>query len=150
MKIRTRALIVGATLAATLALPAIAHADNLGGFRSPSGNINCEMGVGDDGLGSVICQGGSGFKVKAPCEHSAWGDRFTMTQGSAPVSHCHNDTIVPSYGFPGPNPDVPILAYGQTKSAGTITCDSEVTGMTCTDTTTGHYVHVARHDNEIG
>jgi len=146
------ALIATATLAATIALPATAHADDNGQFQSPSGNIFCLMGVGNDSEGSLVCQGGRGFVVGKPpgCDHLAWGDRFSMEQGSAPVSHCHGDTIVPPYSSPGPNPDVPILDYGQTRSAGTITCDSEPSGMTCTDSSTGHYFRMSRESNELG
>jgi hypothetical protein len=151
IKIATVALIATAPVAVTIALPATAHAD-LGEFQSPSGNVYCHMGVGNDGKGSVLCQGGRGFVVGKPpgCDHLAWGDRFSLEQGSAPVSHCHGDTIVPPHTSPGPNPDVPILEFGQTSSAGTITCDSEPTGMTCTDSSTGHYFRMSRESNELG
>ena len=153
MKMTTLALILTATVAASITRPAIAHANITGDqFQSPSGNIFCLIGVGNDGQGSVVCQGGRGFVVGKPpgCDHLAWGDRFSMEQGSAPVSHCHGDTIVPSHTSPGPNPDVPILDYGQTRSAGTITCDSEPSGMTCTDSSTGHYFRMSRESNELG
>jgi hypothetical protein len=151
MKMTKLALIATAMVAATIALPPFAHAD-LNEFQSPSGNIYCRVGVGNDGKGSVICQGGHGLTVGKPpgCDHEAWGDRFTMDQGSAPVSHCHWDTIVPPHTSPGPNPAVPILEYGQTSSAGSITCDSERTGMTCTDNSTGHYFRMSREANELG
>ena len=86
----------------------------------------------------------------SPCEHSAWGGRFHIVQGSAPVMECHNDTIRPSYSSPGPNPDVPILDYGHTQSAGSFTCDSEPSGVTCTDNTTGHFFHVSRESYQLG
>jgi hypothetical protein len=154
MKIATLALIATATVAAAVVLlPATAQADtNDQQFQSPSGTSFCLMGVGNDGRGSVVCEGGHGFVVGKPpgCDHQAWGDRFSLDQGSAPVSHCHGDTIVPSNTSPGPNPNVPILDYGQTQSAGTISCDSQPTGMTCTDSSTGHYFRMSRESNELG
>jgi hypothetical protein len=45
---------------------------------------------------------------------------------------------------------VPILEYGQTSSAGSITCDSEPEGMTCTDISSGHYFRMSRESNELG
>ena len=41
------------------------------------------------------------------------------------------------------------LAYGQTRSLGTITCDSEPTGITCTDSSTGHYFRISRETYEL-
>lgn len=139
-----------ATVPTTLPLAALAHADS-NSFQSPSGNVFCLMGVVDDGKGSIVCQGGGPYAVPRPPEcHLAWGDRFSLDQGSTPVSHCHGDTIVPPTSSPGPIPDVPILDYGQTQSAGAITCDSEATGMTCTDSSTGHHFRMSRGSNELG
>jgi hypothetical protein len=47
-------------------------------------------------------------------------------------------------------PGLKTLDYGQTFSRGAITCDSEPSGVTCTDTATGHYFRVAREDYELG
>jgi hypothetical protein len=150
MKIATLTVFAAATAAAAIALPASAHAGT-NDFQSPTGNVYCILSADPGGKGYVICQGGGGFNVPVPAGcHLAWGDRFTIDQGEAPVSHCHGDTIEPSSSSPGPIPNVAILEYGQTRSAGTITCESEATGMTCTDTSSGHYFHMARGANEIG
>jgi hypothetical protein len=152
LNIATLTLVATATtVAATIALAATAHADS-NSFQSPSGNVYCVMDIGVDGKGSVICQGGHGFMVGKPpgCDHLAWGDRFSMDQGSAPVSQCHGDTIVPPHTSPGPVPNVPILEYGQISSAGSITCDSKSTSVTCTDTSTGHYFRMSQESNELG
>jgi hypothetical protein len=149
-KITTLAAIATATVSATIALPATAHADPSDQFQSPSGNIFCLMEVGND-VNHVYCQGGGPYAVPTPPDcHLAWGDRFSLDQGSAPVSHCHGDTIIPSHTSPGPIPGVPILDYGHTQSLGAITCDSEPTGMTCTDSSTGHYFRMSRESNELG
>lgn len=121
-------------------------ADPLNDFKSPSGNIYCQMGVGSDGLAYVGCEGGGTQAGPKPAcaEHMAWGDRFTMAQGQAPESHCHTDTIASNRA------QAPVLAYGQTNSFGTITCDSETTGLTCTDASTGHFFTMAREGNTLG
>lgn len=40
--------------------------------------------------------------------------------------------------------------YGQTYSHGSITCDSELSGVTCADTATGHFFRVSRENYERG
>ena len=44
----------------------------------------------------------------------------------------------------------PTLAYGQTQSAGSITCDSEPSGATCTDASTGHFFWVSHDSYQVG
>ena len=39
-------------------------------------------------------------------------------------------------------PGLKTLDYGQTFSRGAITCESELSGVTCTDTATGHFFRV--------
>jgi hypothetical protein len=38
----------------------------------------------------------------------------------------------------------------QTQSAGSITCDSELSGVTCTDASTGHFFRVSRDSYQVG
>src|SRR5262249_35014142 len=72
----TKLALIAATAAATIAVPATAQADPSYQFQSPSGNIFCLMGVGGDGTGSVVCQGGGPYAVPTPPNcHLAWGDR---------------------------------------------------------------------------
>jgi hypothetical protein len=70
-----------------------------------------------------------------------WGDRFELTQGGGAGFNC--------YGQEFPTAEE-TLAYGHTLSLGTITCDSEYTGMTCTDSSTGHYFRISREGYELG
>ncbi len=42
------------------------------------------------------------------------------------------------------------LDYGQTLTQGAITCTSELSGVTCTDTATGHFIRVARESYDLG
>ena len=39
--------------------------------------------------------------------------------------------------------------YSQLQSVGTLTCGSEPTGMTCTDSGTGHYFRTSRETYEL-
>jgi hypothetical protein len=43
-----------------------------------------------------------------------------------------------------------VLGYGQTRSLGSITCDSEPADMTCTDSSTGHFFRVSQQSFQIG
>jgi len=136
MKAATLALVVPAAIA----LPAIARADD-GPFQSPSGNISCTISstlaacdVSDHTY--QVPQG-------PPCsQHLPWGDRFVLEQGKAAEMHCHGDTL----RVPGAR----VLNYGQTISAGPITCESQPSGMKCTDSSTGHYFQVSRDSYNLG
>lgn len=122
----------------------IAYADPLNDFKTPSGNIYCQMAVGPGGT-AVACEGGGPYGVPAPDNcHGAWGDRFIMTAGGDVVPSCHTDTIRSNEA------QAPVLEYGQTKSIGTITCDSETTGLTCTDSSTGRFFSMSREANVLG
>ena len=134
--------------AAVLAMlsPATARAEFAGDFTSPSGDVYCQMSVYDDGTGAVACEGGGRYKAPEPecATHSAWGDRFYLKQGEAAVAQCHNDTIRSNQSF------APTLDYGRTQSVNTITCDSEPSGITCTDESTGHFITLSAESNTLG
>jgi uncharacterized protein DUF6636 len=128
--------------------PELSHADEPGLFLSPSGNIICGVGTtGSDGKSGAMCEIRD-FIYAPPSKpldcHLGWGDRISLDPGSAPALRCHGDT---QFGLA---PGQPTLPYGQTRSAGTITCDSEPSGMTCTDSSTGHYFRMSRESLEIG
>lgn len=112
-------------------------------FISPSGNIACMLGDGLDG--GVACDINEHTYAVPPrpanCPLS-WGDRFQLIPGRAPTMICHGDTV----RNPG---NEQTLSYGQTVSMGTITCDSETAGMTCTDSATGHFFRVARDSYDM-
>jgi hypothetical protein len=117
--------------------------DGPASFRSPSGNINCTLSA-------------PGNEVAARCEvvehtwtapppsdcHLNYGDRFYLTQAGGALVGCYGQEL-------GPGP-FPTLEYGQSRSFGTITCNTEYTGMTCTDSITGHYFTVSRDSYELG
>jgi hypothetical protein len=82
-----------------------------------------------------------GAQPREPECHLNWGDRFELTQGNNAAFDCYGQE------FPAVQET---LAYGQARSFGSITCESEYTGMTCTDTSTGHYFRVSRDSYELG
>jgi hypothetical protein len=140
MKVTTLGLIVPAAAAAAIALPAIARADYRP-FQSPSGNISCLIGSND-----VACDVSDytyQLPPAPPChQHLPWGSRFRLQVGEAPGMPCHGDTL----RVPGAQ----ALNYGQTISAGTITCESQPSGMKCTDSSTGHYFRASRDSYDLG
>jgi hypothetical protein len=120
-----------------------AAANGPASFRSPSGNINCSLST-------------PGGRIEARCEvvehswappprepecHLNWGDRFELTQDGGAIFGCYGQQMPPVQET---------LAYGQSRSFGALTCDSEFTGMTCTDSSTGHYFRVSRESWELG
>lgn len=76
----------------------------------------------------------------ALCE-GAWGNRISLYQGSAPKLVCSSDTLRGG--------DIATLSYGSTWFVDPITCDSEITGMTCTDAGTGHYFRISRESYQL-
>lgn len=141
-----RHLALTAAGAACIAFPATAQACPASStFVTPSGNIVCLVSTSFDDTNGAECEIRD-HSYAAPAKpadcHLGWGDRISLKQGSAPVVHCHGDTNFV--------PGLPTLAYGQTRSAGTIVCDSEPTEMTCTDGSTGHYLRLSRESLELG
>jgi hypothetical protein len=155
MKITTLALIATATVAATIALPATANADSSlpdYQFQSPSGNIVCLMGAN---IGAAIagCEvRDHNWVIPSPTDYGSSPtnghtggcvDRFELDQGDAPSStECLTGSVFP--------PGLHTLDYGQTRSVGVITCDSEPSGMTCTDSSTGHFFRISNDSYQLG
>jgi hypothetical protein len=145
MKITTIAALSIVTAATALPLAATAQAVPSYQFQSPSGNIACHIDIFDTGQSFADCEAADHTWVAPPrspdCQ-LAWGDRFRLEQGSAAVFACYHQGL----RIPGEQ----TLGYGQTQSAGTITCDSEPTGMTCTDSSTGHFFRMSRDSYQLG
>jgi hypothetical protein len=112
-------------------------------FRSPSGNINCSLSTpgGNIAARCEVVEHTWAAPPREPECHLNWGDRFELTQGNNAAFDCYGQE------FPAAQET---LAYGQARSFGSITCDSEYTGMTCTDSNTGHYFRVSRDGYELG
>jgi Family of unknown function (DUF6636) len=147
IQIPTLALIATATVAATFALAAPAHADVNFNFHSPSGNIYCAMHADGDGKSRTTCITADHTWVAPPrspdCSaDQRWGDALSLYQGSAGFQCYRRLPDDPTAGQ--------TLNYGQTLANGTITCESEPAGMTCTDTSTGHFFRLARESYQLG
>lgn len=151
------ALIATATVAATIALPATGHADTTGyQFLSPSGNIGCSMLEDQrDGTPFAACKirdhtwvaPATGYCQRAavPGAIGEPGPDPMLRQGDAPcMGFWMSQTADPRLG------DFPTLDYGQTHSVGTLTCDSKPPGITCTDSSTGHFFRVSRESYQLG
>jgi hypothetical protein len=148
MKIRVLLAISITIAAAPLGVAGQAQAGGPSGsyqFQSPGGNIACTLGPSTtDGKSIATCDIGDHTyappPVPADC-HLGWGDRFSLQQGDPAMMECHGDTL----RIPG----LSTLNYGQTFSAGPITCDSESAGMTCTDSSTGHFFRVSSSSYQL-
>jgi hypothetical protein len=146
MQITKLALIAAATFGtagtfgATIALPAAAHADSQY-FQSPSENIVCTL----DSAGAACDIKEYTYQPPPPPEcakHIKWGNRFTLAPGTPGALACHGDTLRVA--------GEQTLNYGQTISAGSITCASDLSGMKCTDTSSGHYFQVSKDSYNLG
>jgi hypothetical protein len=141
MTITKLALIATATVAATLGLAGTAHADDEIDFRSPSGDVLCSMTPGS-GKGAVVCQVLNHTYPQPPLpDCPVAGRSYELFQGTPASLGCQGGVIV------GPPP--PTLDYGQTRSIGTITCDVEPSGVTCTDISTGHFLRLSRDSYQL-
>ncbi|WP_232007842.1 DUF6636 domain-containing protein [Mycobacterium gordonae] len=136
-------MLTSAASALAVLAPAQAHADGFDFFQTPSGNIDCAMGL-LDGSALVECEI-SDHTWSAPARPNpcmgAFGDRISMRQGSAARLTCHGDTVRGT-GYP-------VLQYGQTRSLNSVTCESQQSGITCTDTGTGHFFQLSRDTYEL-
>jgi len=132
-------------VAATALTPAAptARADSYESFQSPSGNIDCGI-ASSNGTIFAACEirdyTWSPPPRPTPCM-GGFGDRISIEQGGAAKMSCHSDTLKGD-GYP-------VLAYGQSKSLNSISCRSEISGMTCTDSSTGHYFLLARDSYDL-
>jgi hypothetical protein len=132
---------IGAAMLALVVIRApVAHADNLD-FQSPAGNIGCSLMLIPGGS-SAQCDIGDRDWVLPNCPQNR---PVSLTLGSAkgPEVYCHK---VGSLLAPG----VPALGYGQTRSAGVISCSSESSRVRCTNSATGHFFSVSRESYQTG
>jgi hypothetical protein len=163
MTITRLALIVLSTLAATVTLPATAHANfNDERFQSPSGDILCELlrdhnnwDPAKYGKGQITCQvQNSTYPVPSrqyiaadgqlsTCYTNGWGSLFSLPEGRPPHLSCVGASPI----FQQP---LPRLEYGQSISLGSITCASELSAMTCTDTSSGRFFRVSPDSYQLG
>jgi hypothetical protein len=135
------------TVTVTVAPPptptVVVQAEGPRAFQSPSGNINCTLSTpgGENAARCEVVEHTWAAPPPPPDCHLNSGDRFYLTQGGGAGVGCYGQE------FPTAQQT---LGYGQSLSLGTITCDSEYAGMTCTDSSTGHYFTVSRDGYELG
>jgi hypothetical protein len=142
---------------ATLPLAAVANACGGGGdipqnleWVTPSGNIVCS--VYSDGSGANCENRDHDWAIPAstdgpggrPCDFTFGGLEFYVSKGKPAMLGCYEGAS--SLDRPG----LKTLDYGQSHSHGDVTCTSEVSGVTCTDTATGHFFRVSRETYELG
>jgi hypothetical protein len=140
MQITKLALIASAAVAATIAFPSTAHASSQN-FQSPSGNIACILDSG--GAACDIAEYTYQVPPGPECsKHIKWGNRFTLNAGQPGAMACHGDTLRVA--------GEQTLNYGQTLSAGSITCASDPSGMKCTDNSSGHFFQVSKDSYNLG
>ena len=121
----------------------VAGNTSTGPFQSPSGNIRCAM-FSFDGQNSVRCditEYGWTAPPRSPNCQLSWGSRFKLEQGGAAVFDCYAQEL-PAVEH--------TLGYGEAQTVGAITCVSQPSGMTCADSSTGHYFRVSRETYEVG
>lgn len=144
-RVSTAAVAFAAAAVVATLNAASAQADTVGDFKTLTGDVYCQMAVDGNGTSAVMCEGGGPYTGPAPdCPHGNWGDRFSLTQGAAPEVDCHTDTIRSNQPF------APILFSDQTRSVGDITCASELSGVTCTDASTGRFFTMSAAANTLG
>ena len=159
MKTLRIALLATATAAATILPAATAHADptQYDNFLSPSGNINCSImleppfaanGVNYSGNNDVQCEVvDHTWQPPQPCPAGGAVDvvgvGMRADATAPPVVGCEK--------YPNQLPlPWPTLNYGQTRSLGVISCDSEASGIMCTNANNGHFFRVSRESYDVG
>ena len=142
-------MIAALSLVTAAALPLAAVANACGGgdeipenheFVTPSGNIVC--GIYSDGSGAYceirehtwVMPTSTHGPFGRPCDFNFGGLQFFVSEGEPGMLGCYEGAS--SFDRLGTT----TLEYGQTYSHGAITCSSDVSGVTCTDTATGHFL----------
>ena len=117
-------------------------ADDFYMFHAPSGNIQCAIMTGD--YNSARCDVMEVTKMSFPTQPADcdldWGHAFEVGSTGAGAPACAGDTVADPSGF--------VLGYGQSFSKGGFTCQSEKTGMTCTNEE-GHGFSVAKAAQKV-
>jgi hypothetical protein len=152
------ALIATATVAAAVALSATAHADDTQyvNFLSPSGNMNCSIMLLPPFAANGTQYAGNNDVTCEIVDHAWQTPQSCATTGGqvAGVSMRADATaqpVVDCEKYPNQLPlSWPTLDYGQSRTLGVITCDSEPSGVTCTHNSTGHYFRLSSDSYGVG
>jgi hypothetical protein len=141
MGLRIMVFVVGAVaLVFGLHQPATAHAANrvvteLTGFTTPSGNVGCYIDT--EMVRCDIRERDWAVPPRSPdCpEQVSYGQGLEIVNGDA-VFVCAGDTAL--------NPDADVVAYGDSISAGSLSCEVRFNGVNCSDGDSGHGFFLAR------
>jgi hypothetical protein len=80
-----------------------------------------------------------------PCPPgSDLGRDIRLDQGKGAYVTCTYSALASGFG------PWPVLDYGQVRSLGAITCESERDGVTCTDTGSGHFFRLSQESYDVG
>ncbi|RDH76062.1 hypothetical protein DVS77_23605 [Mycolicibacterium moriokaense] len=146
-----------ATAVAALPLAAVANACGGGGevpsdytFLTPSGNIICSVYADNTGANcevrehTWVAPASTTGPYGRVCDFNFGGLEIYVSHGKAANLGCYEGASA----FRASSAQT--LDYGQTLSRGAMACDSETSGVTCTDTGTGHFFRVSRDSYELG
>lgn len=115
-------------VAAGLVLGAVqpAAAQDYIAFRSPTGNIGCAIWTGQGaGARCDLRQLTRSYRKRPAGCDLEWGSSFAVDARGPGYLPCVGDTVF--------DPNAFTLGYGKSVSLGNITCTSQETGMTCTN-----------------
>jgi hypothetical protein len=138
--VNTRVLLLAA-VAAFWCRPAAAQ--DVVGFRSPSGNIHCQLFTGnyDPTMRCDVAQISNAPPPRPSSCDLEWGRAFEVASRSPRGTRlCYGDTVQ--------DPRLPILNYGQSFSREGITCISSPAGVTCRNSG-GHGFELARGSQRV-
>lgn len=112
----------------------------LTGFQSPSGNVGCY--IDPTTVRCDIAERDWPLPARpADCDlHVDFGQGLILSAGGEARFVCAGDTAL-GYGE--------TLAYGSSIAAGTLTCDSAESGITCRDSATQHGFAISRQAYQI-
>jgi hypothetical protein len=125
--------------ASTSTSPASTSAGSLKSFRSPTGNIGCQLG-NSYARCDIRDHTWTAPPKPADCELD-WGNGLSVSGSGQGGVVCAGDTAL--------DPSAPVLEYGQSSKVGSILCASRESGITCTKQTTGHGFTIAREDYQL-
>ncbi len=141
----TRSAVPVPTPAQAPSSPATAVAPDSGlqwRFTSRTGNIACDLN-GSVTPAEVTCEVRAHSyqpQVKPHC-NPGWANSFRLVQGRTVEVNCYSGTDFRS--------TMPVQEYGRPLTVGSLTCVlDETTGVTCKDSTTGHFFRAARQAYE--
>ena len=118
--------------------PADIMVSKLTGFTSPTGNIGCYIDKR-----SVRCDiDQRDWKPPAPPENCRldYGQGISLHAGGSPAFVCAGDSAL-GEGKP--------LAYGQSIGAGLLRCESEESGISCSDTESGRGFTISKESYRL-